>query len=75
MSSLVKKLTRLRMAETGEKYTTARRAVLALSNEEWTALRERERQMRARQRYPVNDRDGLDRRHVLSAMETNRRRH
>jgi len=74
-SKLAKQLIRLRMAGTGEKYTTARRAVLALNSEDWAALLSRYRQMKNRQKYPSTDRDGLDRRHLLSAVETNRRKH
>jgi hypothetical protein len=75
MGNIRKRLVRLRMSETGEKYTTALRAIAALDAESVAALRERDRQMRRRQQYPFTDRDGLSARHVLSAMETNRSRH
>lgn len=74
MSSALSRLARHRMAETGERYMTARRAILS-DPAERARLREADRQMRERARYPVAARDGLDRRHVLSAWETQRRRH
>ncbi len=74
MSNSLSRLTRTRMAETGEKYTAARRVLLADPAARARA-RETERAARERARYPVTDRDGLDRRHVLSAWETTRRRH
>lgn len=70
-----KQLIRFRMAETGEKYCAAMRAIGGLSPEDRAALRERYKQMRRRQQYPSTDRDGLPGQHLLSAMETNRRRH
>lgn len=71
---MLKRLTRYRMAETGEKYTTARRALLA-DPAEFARVREAERLAQSRARYPFTAGDGLDRRHVLSAWETTRRRH
>lgn len=70
----LKKATRLRMAETGEKYTQARRAILA-DPAEFSRLRDILDYARERHRYPSTDRDGLDRRHLLSAWETSRRAH
>jgi hypothetical protein len=75
MSATLKRLTRLRMSETGQKYTACLRAITAMDEESFAALRERDEQMRRRQRYPVTDRDGLPSWHVLSAMETSRSRH
>ncbi len=74
MSDILKRVTRLRMAETGEKYTRARRAVLE-DHAEFTRLREMIRFTDNRRRYPSTDREGLDRRHLLSAFETTRARH
>ncbi len=74
MSNTLKRLTRYRMAETGEKYTTARRALLA-DPAEFARVRKAERAMRDRSHYPFTPSDGLDRRHVLSAFETARRNH
>lgn len=68
------RLVRYRMTETGEKYTTALRAIQA-DPEEKTRLRMILRTLANRQRYPFTDRDGLSRRHVLSAFETQRRTH
>lgn len=62
------------MAETGERYTTALRAIQA-DPAEWARLRVADRQLRERASYPFTPRDGLDRRHVLSAWETQRRKH
>lgn len=69
-----KRLIRLRMAETGEKYTAAMRALQA-DPAEVARLRGLVHQARQLQRYPFTDRDGLDGRHVLSAWETARRGH
>lgn len=70
----LKKMVRYRMAETGEKYTTALRAV-----EDDPAERERLGgildSLALRRRYPFTNRDGLDGRHVLSSFEAQRRRH
>lgn len=74
MSSAISRLVRYRMAETGEKYTAALRAIRA-DPAEHARLRAAVRQMRDRRRYPFTPRDGLDARHVLSAWETARRRH
>jgi len=74
MSSALSRLVRFRMAETGEKYMTALRAIQADPAEK-QRLRAAERSMRARMRYPCTLRDGLDARRVLSAWETQRRRH
>jgi len=74
MSSNLSRLVRHRMAETGEKYTAALRAIRADPAEK-TRLRIAEQGMRARMRYPCTPRDGLDARHVLSAWETQRRKH
>jgi hypothetical protein len=74
MSSALSRLVRHRMAETGEKYTTALRAIQA-SPAEKKRLRLAEQAMRARMCYPCTPRDGLDARHVLSAWETQRRGH
>jgi hypothetical protein len=68
------RLVRYRMAETGEKYTKALRAIKA-DPAERARLKEADRQMRERERYPFTSRDGLDGRHVLSAFETARGRH
>lgn len=65
---------RYRMAETGEQYTTALRVIRA-DPQESERLREILQSLRNRRRYPFTDRDGLDRRHVLSAFETQRRTH
>jgi hypothetical protein len=70
----LQRLTRWRMAATGENYLTARRALLA-DQAAFDAARAERRRAIERQRYPATDRDGLDRRHVLSAWETARRRH
>lgn len=69
-----KRLVRYRMAETGESYCIARRAI-EQDPAELARIKELDRQMRDRQRYPSTDRDGLDARHALSAFETNRRQH
>ena len=74
MSGTLKRLVRIRMAETGEKYTKALRAIEA-DPAEFVRLKETDRQMRERARYPFTPRDGLDSRHVLSAWETQRGRH
>ena len=74
MSNSLSRLVRHRMSETGEKYTTALRAIKA-DPAEHSRLRAAERQMRERIRYPSTPRDGLDARHVLSAWETQRARH
>jgi hypothetical protein len=62
------------MTETGEKYTTALRAVQG-DLAERRRLRGILRKLETRRRYPFTNRDGLDRRHVLSAWETQRRAH
>jgi hypothetical protein len=62
------------MSETGEKYTTALRAIQADPSER-ARLRAADRQMRERALYPSTPRDGLDARYVLSAWETSRNRH
>jgi len=74
VSSAVSRLVRYRMAETGENYTKALWAIRSDPAEE-TRLRVADRQMRERARYPSTPHDGLDRRHVLSAWETQRARH
>ena len=74
MSSALSRIVRYRMAETGEKYTKALRAIRSDPAEE-AQLRAADRQMRERMRYPSTPRDGLDARHVLSAFETQRGRH
>lgn len=74
MSSALSRLVRYRMAETGEKYTKALRAIRA-DPAELARLKAADRQMRERMRYPFTPRDGLDARHVLSAFETDRGRH
>lgn len=74
MSRTRTRMIRLRMAETGEKYTTAMRAIEADALEQ-SRLREALQLSGNRARYPFTDRDGLDRRHVLSAFETQRGRH
>ena len=74
MSSALSRIVRYRMAETGEKYTKALRAIRSDPAEE-AQLRAADRQMRERMRYPLTPRDGLDARHMLSAFETQRRRH
>lgn len=68
------RLVRYRMAETGEKYTTALRAIQT-DPEEKARLRGILRILRNRKCYPFTDRDGLGKRHVLSAFETQRRTH
>lgn len=73
--NLIKRLTRNRMARTGEKYMVARRAILEADPAEFARLKEEDRQILSRHRYPDTSRDGLDRRHVLSAWETDRRKH
>lgn len=73
-STTMKKAVRLRMSRTGEKYTAALRALQADSGE-LDRLAAELRRLAARRRYPFTDRDGLDRRHVLSAFETQRRAH
>lgn len=70
----LKRLVRLRMAETGEKYTTALRAIEA-DPAEFARLKAADVSMSQRRRYPSTNRDGLDRRHLLSAWETSRRAH
>jgi hypothetical protein len=67
-------LVRYRMAETGEKYTTALRAVQA-DPAERKRLQDIRRKLYRRRHYPFSDKEGLDRRHVLSAWETQRRAH
>jgi hypothetical protein len=71
---LLKRLTRFRMAQTGERYTEARRALLA-DPAEFARVRAAEAAAQRRAAYPSTDRDGLGARHVLSAWETARRRH
>jgi hypothetical protein len=68
------RITRYRMAETGEKYTTALAAINA-DPQEKRRLVEIQRVLANRRKYPFTDRDGLDARHVLSAFETQRPRH
>jgi hypothetical protein len=68
------RLVRYRMAETGEKYTTALLAIRS-DPQESRRLKEIQRVLGNRRRYPFTDRDGLGGRHVLSAFETQRRRH
>ena len=75
MARTLKQLVRLRMAETGEKYTTALRFIEQADMEYMSGLKARMAAMKQRAKYPFTDRDGLSRRHVLSAMETNRRHH
>lgn len=70
----LKRLVRLRMSQTGERYTAALRAIQA-DPAEFARLRAADRQMQDRARYPSTPQDGLDRRHVLSAFETARPRH
>lgn len=70
----MKRYVRLRMAETGERYTVALRTIQN-SQAEFLRLKEVDRQVRQRQRYPTTVRDGLDRRHILSAWETSRSSH
>ena len=74
MSSALSRIVRYRMAETGEPYQVALRAILA-DPAERARLRVADRQMRERMRYPFTPRDGLGGRHVLSAWETQRGRH
>jgi hypothetical protein len=62
------------MAETGEKYTTALRAIQA-DPAELARIKSAIRQAQERRRYPFTDRDGLDRRYLLSGWETSRTRH
>lgn len=73
-STELKRLTRYRMAQTGEKYTAARRALLG-DERELQAARDADRARRNRRRYPFTPHDGLDGRHLLSAWETSRRGH
>lgn len=68
------RLVRYRMAETGEKYTTALRAIQSDPAEK-ARLVSVLKKLGNRRRYPFTARDGLDRRHVLSAFETQRRAH
>lgn len=75
MSGTIKKrVVRYRMSETGEKYTTALRAIDA-DPSEFHRIRAILRKLDNRKRYPSTDRDGLDQRHILSSFETQRRRH
>ena len=74
MSSALSRLVRYRMAETGEKYTKALRAIQA-DPAELSRLKAADRRMRERMRYPFTPHDGLDARHVPSAWETSRGRH
>ena len=74
MSSALSRLVRYRMAETGERYTKALQAIRA-DPAELARLKAADRQMRERMRYPSTPHDGLDRRHVLSAWETQRGMH
>jgi hypothetical protein len=71
---MLQRVARLRQAETGEKYTAARRAVMT-DPAEFGRLKAMIRFTDARRRYPSTGREGLDRRHVLSAFETSRRAH
>jgi hypothetical protein len=74
VSNSLSRMARYRMAETGEKYAQALRAIKD-DPAERARLKEADRQMRERARYPFTSRDGLDSRHVLSAFETARGRH
>jgi hypothetical protein len=73
-STMMKKAVRLRMARTGEKYTRALRALQADPGE-FERLAAELRRLATRRRYPFTGQDGLDRHHVLSAFETQRRAH
>ena len=70
----LKRLTRYRMADTGEKYTAARRALLSDPALLAAAVSADHARLR-RRRYPFTPRDGLDGHHALSAWETSRRAH
>lgn len=74
MSNSMSRMVRYRMAETGEKYTTALRAIKSDAAEK-ARLAEIQKRLRKRRQYPFTDEDGLNRRHLLSAFETQRRRH
>lgn len=74
MSSNWSRIVRYRMAETGESYCAALRAIKA-DPDECARLIAAEREMRKRRAYPSTERDGLDARHLLSGFETTRRRH
>lgn len=74
MSNAMSRMARWRMAETGEKYTDALREIQA-DPQEMRRLKDALRIAGNRKRYPFTDRDGLDRRHVLSSFETQRRGH
>lgn len=74
VSSSKSRAVRLRMADTGEKYTQALR-YLESNPDEYRRLKSILEFSDRRRRYPDTNRDGLDRRHLLSAFETSRRKH